>query len=175
MDFRAIKEFIKDSINYLIVIIVVVLIAIYIVSLQQVIGPSMKPTLKEGDILLLDKVTHKIFDIKRNDIIAFYYADTKFLIKRIIGLPGETIYCTNNIIYIDGNPLDDINNLNTVTDDFNLQTFGYDKIPNNMYFVLGDNRENSEDSREFGLIKKEEIIGKTIIRLWPLSGIKIIK
>jgi signal peptidase I len=102
MDFRGIKEFIKDTFGYIIVIIVVILIANYVVTLQQNVGPSMQPTLNNGDALILNKTAYKLGDVKRNDVIAFLYDGTKYLVKRVIGLPGERIDYKDNVLYIDG-------------------------------------------------------------------------
>ncbi len=175
MDFRDIKEFLIDTSKYLIVIAVVLLIVLYVVSLQQVVGPSMDPTLKDGDILVLSKFHYHIFDVKRNDVIAFSYDDSKFLIKRVIGLPGETISYKDNILYIDGVGYTEDLVPDTTTSDFDLTDFGYDVIPEDMYFVMGDNRTDSLDSRDFGLIKKEDIIGKTLLKIYPFDDLKVIK
>ncbi len=175
MDFRGIIEFIKDTAKYIILIIVVLFIAIYIISLQQIIGPSMSPNLKNGDVVLLNKAKYYFFDVKRNDVISFKYKDTKYLVKRVIGLPGETISYKNNILYIDGKAYSESISENTVTNDFDLKDLGYDRIPDDMYLVLGDNRVDSLDSRDFGLVKKEDIIGEAFLRIWPITGFKVIK
>ncbi len=176
MDWLDIKEFLKDSIKYIVIIVIVLFVAIYVVGLQQVIGPSMSPTLKNNDILILDKISYKFSDIKRGDIISLYYADTKYLIKRVVGLPGEYIEFKDNELYIDNKKYVETYLKNVVTSDFSLSDLGYDKIPDDMYLVLGDNREDSSDSRDpkVGLIKKTEIIGKVRFRIWPLNEIKII-
>lgn len=169
MDLRDIKEFIKDSLKYIIFIFVVLIIAIYVVGLQQVVGDSMNPTLLNQDVVIIDKLTYKFIPLKRGDIISFYYNDTKYLVKRIIGLPGESLEIKNNKIYINNEVIDDYVE-NIQMNDFKLEELGYDVIPKNMYFVMGDNRENSLDSRDsrVGLIPKEDIIGKSFIRLWPI-------
>ena len=177
MDFRDIKEFIKDTSKYIIVALFVLTIMIYVVSLQQVVGPSMSTTLNENNIIIIDKLSYRFSKPKRYDIISFEYAETKYLIKRIIGLPGEHIKYIDGVLYINDQPFEDKNNLNEVTDDFDLKKLGFDVIPDDMYLVLGDNRGNSLDSRstKVGLIRKKDIIGKAFMRIWPLNGIKIIK
>ena len=121
-----------------------------------------------------NKFNYRIFDVKRGDIISLDYEDTKYLIKRIIGLPGETVEIKNNELYIN-NTLYEEDYLpdDLVYPDFSLSDLGYSVIPDDMYLVLGDNREDSLDSREIGLIKKEEINGKIIFRLWPINKISI--
>ena len=165
MDFRDIKEFIKDAFSYLIVILIVILIVVYIVTLQQVVGSSMNPTYNESDILVLSKIHYNLFEINRNDVVSLKYDNSKYLIKRVIGLPGEHVYFKDNILYINNEPYE--NNFETA--DFDLNELGYDVIPDNMYLVLGDNRYDSLDSREIGLISKEDIIGKVLFRIWPLG------
>src|SRR5699024_6393772 len=117
--------------------------------------------LQNGDILVLNKIKYRFMDIKRGDIISLEYADTKYLIKRVIGLPGDSVSIKNNTLYINDkvyveNYLDE----GLEYDDFELSSLGYNTIPDNMYLVLGDNREDSLDSREIGLISKDEVIGK---------------
>lgn len=177
MDFREISEFVKDTFKYLVVIVLVLVIMIYVVSLQQVVGPSMSKTLNNKDIIIIDKLSYRFSEPKRFDIISFEYAETKYLIKRIIGLPGEHIKYVDGILYINDIKYEDKNLLNEITDDFDIKSLGFDVIPDDMYLVLGDNRTNSLDgrSKKVGLIRKEDIIGKSLIRIWPLNGIKVIK
>ena len=143
---------------------------IYVVSVTQVVGNSMNSTLENGDVLILNKFKYRFTDIKRGDIISLEYADTKYLIKRVIGLPGDKVSIRDNTLYINGelyveNYLDE----GLEYDDFDLSSLGYDTIPEDMYLVLGDNREDSLDSREIGLISKDEVIGKVSFRIWPLN------
>lgn len=179
MDFRGIKEFLKDSFGYVIVIVVVLFVVAYVVTLQQNVGPSMEPTLKSNDVFLLNKTAYKVGKVKRNDIIAFLYTDTKYLVKRVIGLPGEKIEYKDNVLYINDKPYKEkFLNSEVKTFDFstkNIKGCENGIIPENSYLVLGDNRGNSKDSREIGVISKKDIIGKTTFRIWPLSSIGIIK
>lgn len=170
MMWLSIREFIIDFVKLLIVIVIILLLMIYVVSITQVVGNSMNSTLNNGDVLVLNKIKYRFTDIKRGDIISLEYADTKYLIKRVIGIPGDTVSIKNNTLYINGelyveNYLDEDLNY----DDFELSSLGYDKIPEDMYLVLGDNREDSMDSREIGLISKEQVIGKVSFRIWPLN------
>lgn len=178
MDFRDIKEFLKDVSVYIIIIITVLLVVTYVITIQQNIGPSMSPNLKDGDAFLLNKLAYKISNVKRGDIIAFYYNDTKYLVKRVIGLPGEKIEFKNNILYINDEPYkEDFISKDVSTSDFKIDEIKGtvdSKIPKDMYLVLGDNRGNSMDSREIGVISKKDIIGKTSIRIWPLNRIGLV-
>lgn len=170
MDLRDIKEFIKDSLKYLIVIAIVFFIALFVVSFEQVVGPSMKGTLDAGDVTIVNKLVYKFRTIKRNEIVSINQKD-KIMVKRVIGLPGEHIEYKDNKLYVNGSLVLE-NNISVETKDFKLEDIGYETIPKDMYFVLGDNRTNSSDSREFGLVKKDEIIGKIVMRLYPFSKIK---
>ncbi len=170
MDWLSIREFIFDFVKLIVVIVVILFLMIYVVSITQVVGSSMSSTLQDGDVLILNKIKYRFTDIKRGDIISLEYADTKYLIKRVIGLPGDTVSIRDNTLYINGevyveNYLDE----GLVYDDFDLSSLGYDVIPEDMYLVLGDNRPDSLDSREIGLISKDEVIGKVSFRIWPLN------
>ena len=170
MDWLSIREFIIDFVKLIVVIIVILFLMIYVVSVTQVVGSSMSSTLESGDVLILNKFKYRFMDVERGDIISLEYADTKYLIKRVIGMPGDTVSIKDNTLYINGeiyieNYLDE----GLVYDDFKLSSLGFNRIPEDMYLVLGDNREDSLDSREIGLISKDEIIGKVSFRIWPLN------
>ena len=157
---------IKEIIPYLVIIIVVVLIRTFVITPIRVDGLSMYSTLNDGDILLLEKYD-KAF--KRFDIVVFTNGEDR-LIKRVIGLPGDKIEYKNNKLYINGKYQKEIfltNNQKTY--DFTLKDIGYKKIPKGYYFVLGDNRTNSTDSRILGLIKKDKIQGKAIFTILPVN------
>lgn len=173
MDWLEIKEFVKDTAKIILFIIIALLLIQYVFSVTKVVGDSMNPTLKNDDILFLNKLKYRLGKVERGDIISLKYADTKYLIKRVIGLPGETIEIKNSTLYINNQKTEESYIDDTlVYKDFYLKDLGYEKIPEDMYLVLGDNRLNSLDSREIGLIKKEDIIGKVAIRFWPLNKFK---
>ena len=175
MDFRDIKEFLKDGIKYIIAIFVMLFVIVYVVTFQQIVGSSMFSTLKNQDVVILSKMNYRFTNIKRFDVVSLTYADTKYLVKRVIGLPSETIEYRNNILYVNGVGIKEKFLKNTVTEDFSIQDLGYDKIPEDMYLVLGDNRKNSLDSREIGLVSKNDILGKVILKVWPISEFKVVK
>lgn len=166
------KKIIKELYPYVIIVIVVVLFRTFIATPVRVDGSSMKTTLNDGDILILNKLDKK-YD--RFDIVVIDIHNTK-LVKRIIGLPGESIEYKNNELYINGKLLEDVDA--SRTDDFTLEElYEIEKIPDNTYFVMGDNRNNSSDSRDhrIGLIKYSNIVGTTSVRLFPFNKIGIFK
>lgn len=158
----------KEIMSYLIIILVVVLIRTFIITPVRVDGLSMWPTLNNNDILLLKKYDKKI---DRFDIVVVNYYDSK-LVKRVIGLPGESVKIKNNILYVNDVATSDID-LSVITADFSISDLGYDVIPDNYYFVLGDNRNKSTDSRIIGLIKKDDIVGITNFRIFPFNKIGV--
>lgn len=174
MDWLSIRETLIDTVKLIIVIIVILFLMIYVVSVTQVVGSSMSPTLNDEEVLILNKIGYLFFDIERGDIVSLDYEDTKYLIKRIIGLPGDTVEIIDNVLYINGSVYEeDYLSDDLDYDDFSLSDLGYEVIPEDMYLVLGDNRENSLDSREIGLVSKDAINGKIALRIWPLNKISL--
>ncbi len=174
MDWLDIKEFLKDIAKYFVIIVIILFIITFIFGITSVVGSSMSPTLNDGEVLILNKFKYRFSDIKREDIISLRYADTKYLIKRVIGLPGEKVEIINNKLYINGiEYVEDYLSKELNYQDFKLSDLNYTEIPEDMYLVLGDNRENSLDSRKIGLIKKEDIVGKISFRFWPINKLKI--
>lgn len=173
------EKFIKELIPYVVIVIVVVLIRTFIVTPVIVSGDSMVPTLKDKELLLLNKLNYRINDIKRFDIVVIKL-DNKEIIKRVIGLPGEEVLYRSNTLYIDGHELvnDYVYNgkedkKNFDTDDFSLKTIcNCNRIPDDKYLVLGDNRSVSADSRIIGLIDKKDIEGSVKLSLWPIKILK---
>lgn len=173
MDWLSIKEFLKDSIKAIFFVGVILIAMLYVVSVTQVVGNSMSPTLKNNEMLLLNKLKYRLTKVKRGDIISLKYKDTKYLIKRVIGLPGDTIEIKDSVLYINKEVYkEEYISSDLKYKDFHLEDLGYSKIPENMYLVLGDNRVDSLDSREIGLVKKEDIIGKISARFWPINKFK---
>lgn len=162
------KKIIKELYPYVIIVIVVVIFRIFIATPVRVDGDSMNSTLNNGDILILNKLNH---NYKRFDVVVVDVNNTK-LVKRVIGLPGESIEYKENELYINGEKMDDIETSRTA--DFSLkELYDLDKLPDDYYFVMGDNRGNSLDSRDYrvGIINKSDIVGTTSIRLFPFNKI----
>lgn len=157
---------IKELIPYILIIVAVVLIRTFIITPVKVDGDSMKETLNDNDILLL----YKLGSIKRFDIVVLDEAyDNEKIIKRVIGMPGETVSIKNDKIYINGKVIDNSFAYGTTSDVDKIE-LGEDE-----YFILGDNRLISKDSRYFGPVTKGEIIGKVVFRLFPFNKIGTVK
>lgn len=171
----------REMLGFLIYVAVVVGITFCIITFvgqrTYVSGSSMENTLSHGDNLIVDKLSYRFRDPERFDIIVFpfRYAAKTYYIKRIIGLPGETVQIQDGDIYIDGEILNEsygrevMKNAGLAADPI---TLGEDE-----YFVLGDNRNDSTDSRDpsVGVIHRDEIIGRAWVRIWPLSEIGVLK
>lgn len=124
----------------------------------------MVPTLNENDILVLNKMNRKY---KRFDIVVVKYNGSR-LVKRVIGLPGETVEYKNSKLYVNGKYIKE-DFISVETNDFSLEELGESKIPKGSYFVVGDNRGNSMDSRMIGLIPEKKILGTTSFTLFPFN------
>lgn len=161
------KENYKEIRVYIIIILIVLLIKVFVVAPIRVNGESMMGTLYHKDIMILDKISYRFSPIKRFDIVVVKYKDD-YLIKRVIGLPGEHIEYKNNKLYVNGKAMKE-NFSHMRTNDFKIDSLGSSKIPKNQYLVLGDNRTNSLDSRMIGFIKSNQISGKTSFTILPFN------
>lgn len=155
-------KFLKSILPYIIIVVVVVLIRTFIITPVRVEGSSMKETLSNGDVLLL----YKLGKYNRYDVVVLNeLADDEIIIKRIIGMPNETVEIKDNKIYVNDEVIEDKYAYGE-TSDFDKIKLGADE-----YFLLGDNRLISKDSRYFGAVNKKDIMGKTIFRIYPFNKI----
>ena len=160
------KKKLIESIPYVAIILVVILIRTFLVTPIRVSGTSMYPTLNNGNIMILNKVAK----IDRFDIVVIKSSDSNpVLIKRVIGLPGETVEVKDGKIYINNKKINDKYGYGTTYD------FDKVKVGKNDYFVLGDNRTVSADSRIYGTFNKNRIKGTTKLRLYPFNKIGTVK
>ena len=157
-------KILREILPYFGVVLAVVLVRTFIVTPVRVTGASMQPTLYDGEFLLLEKLNNHI---DRFDVIVLNYRGEK-LVKRVIGLPGERVDFIDNKLYISNElveePLDNLN-----TNDFSIEELGITIIPDDYYFVMGDNRQNSTDSRYIGVISKKDIVGEVNIIIFPFT------
>ncbi len=172
-----VKEVLSMALYIAVVLCITFLVVRYVGQRTQVDGHSMENTLFDGDNLIVDKISYRFTDPKRFDIIVFpyHYKEDTYYIKRIIGLPGETVQIRDGEIYID---------VAILEEDYGKETMltsgrAADQIQlgEDEYFVLGDNRNHSEDSRfdDVGNIERSEIIGRAFIRIWPFERFGLLK
>lgn len=174
---KFIKEIFSTSLYLLMVLVLTYFIVQYVGQRTEVIGSSMENTLSDGDNLIVDKITYRFQEPKRYDIVVFPYQHEKntYYIKRIIGLPGETIRIDEEgTIYINNEILHESFGKEVIQDP-GLAAKEI-KLGNDEYFVMGDNRNNSTDSREpsVGNIDRDDILGRAWVRIWPLHKIKVV-
>lgn len=175
----------NEWIDLLKLIVIAVTIALvirtFLFSPIIVDGPSMQPTLENRDQMIVNKFIYRVQEPKRFDIIVFHASAKKDFIKRVIGLPGEHVAVEDGLLYINDKlveePFLDQDNNNFYQSPFRLEELpgSFSKIPDDHVLVLGDNRNNSTDSRSFGLIEMDEIVGKASIIYWPVNRIQTIK
>ncbi|MFI3209101.1 MAG: signal peptidase I [Eubacteriales bacterium] len=176
-EYKSLKSELLGWLIYILVVVVFTFVFITFVGQRTTVsGDSMYPTLHDGDSLIIDKISYRFSDPERYDIIVFPYdyEDEIYYIKRIIGLPGETIQIIDGEVYIDGELLGETYG-NEVIENPGVAEYAI-TLGEDEYFVLGDNRNNSKDSRSssVGIINGEDFVGKAFIRIWPFSSIGVI-
>ena len=168
---RRFHRLLRSTVNALIVVAAVAaLVATLILPVLQIAGTSMEPNLNDGDIVLLVKKK----DLQTGDLCAFYYSN-KILIKRVIATPGDYIWIeSDGTVYLNGEPLDEPYVSEKALGECDVE-FPY-QVPENNYFVMGDKRETSIDSRSsvIGCIAEDQIVGKIFCKFWPLSEFEFI-
>ncbi|MDI9498713.1 MAG: signal peptidase I [Bacillota bacterium] len=165
-----------DWVKYILIAVVLGLaITTFVLQRNEVVGNSMYPTLHDGDQLWVEKITHHFGGVRRGDIITFSTANLpgghreEDLVKRVIGLPGERLEIRDGAVYINGERLDEPYLREDITTEPRLVGFASLTLASDEYFVLGDNRPDSSDSRVFGPIRADDVIGETLIRVFPLE------
>ncbi len=177
------RELIEWGVSLGFAVLVAFLIHSFAFTPELVHGQSMMPTLQDQNKMFVNKLEYRFTDPDRFDIVVFHATPEDDYIKRVIGLPGETIEYRNDILYIDGKAVEepyldeykaDMYGAN-LTEDFTLESVtGYTTIPDDMYFVMGDNRQNSKDSRMIGLVNKDQIVGSANLVYSPLSDLHFV-
>ncbi len=177
-DFRELTEFLKDTFVYIAIFLALVFVFVFIIAVVPVAGNSMNPTLSDGNMAVSIRCAYLLSSPERNDIITFLDSENKRYVKRVIGLPGESIDYLNGYLYIDGKSYTETFIDGSKTNNFmfvdicNKKDCPDGKIPEDHYLVLGDNRAESQDSRDpkVGLISKKDIDGKLVFRIWPVKN-----
>ena len=177
---RIMRELLNTAIYLLCVLGAVWLVITFVGQRTEVEGASMENTLHNGDNLIVDKLRYRFHDTERFDIIVFpfQFQDNTYYIKRIIGLPGETVQIMDDgSIYINGEKLEENYGMEVIKPETIGRAAEPIELGDDEYFVMGDNRNNSSDSRTdmVGNIKRENIIGKAWLRIWPVSDFGILQ
>lgn len=177
-DLSSKKSFKQEALELLrftlIVLAIVIPIRVFVAQPFIVNGESMVPTLENGDYLIIDQISYKQRDPKRGEVIVFRFPTNqrRFLIKRVIGLPGETIAINGSkvtAIQSDGSVIQ-LEEGSYINNDFS--SYGTWELGADEYFVMGDNRQKSSDSRSWGILKEDLIVGKTFLRLFPINHLE---
>lgn len=177
---RIMRELLNTAIYLLCVLGAVWLVITFVGQRTEVEGDSMENTLHNGDNLIVDKLSYRFHDPERFDIIVFpfQFQDNTYYIKRIIGLPGETVQIMDDgSIYINGEKLEENYGMEVIKPETIGRAAEPIELGDDEYFVMGDNRNNSSDSRTdmVGNIKRENIIGKAWLRIWPVSDFGVLQ
>lgn len=162
-------------------LLIVIIVRQFLFSNYIVQGESMMPTIHEGNRLIVNKIEYEFSEPDRFDLIVFHANSDEDYIKRVIGLPGETVEYANDQLYINGEALDEpyLNEYKNMlfdaqlTEDFTLlDKTGKARVPEGNLFVMGDNRRHSYDSRHIGFISMDQVVGVVDVRYWPLESIQ---
>jgi signal peptidase I len=166
-------------------LVIALLIKTFLFQAFYIPSESMRPTLNVGDRVLVNKMSYRLHDVNRGDIVVFETPPNtedangriKDLVKRVIALPGETIETRDGVVYINGRQLeepylqDGVRTCAPNTDAAACANYGPRVIPSDQVFVMGDNRGASKDGRSFGPIEESSIVGRVFVRIWPLTDI----
>ena len=136
---------------------------------------SMLPTLEKQDRVLVNNLSYRLHDVHRGDVVVFERPPNEVgvirdLIKRVVGLPGETVEGRDGRVYVNGKPLRE----SYLAAPASTSTFGPERIPSGHLWVMGDNRANSSDSRVFGAISTSSVVGRAFVRVWPLNALGLL-
>lgn len=164
------RGFWRDLIETILMAVVLFLLLNAVTSRVRVYNVSMQPTLHEGNLVVVNKLAYKLGEAKRGDIIIFHYQGTQNddYIKRVIGLPGDTVEVGGGAVRVNGQVL---------TEPYIAELPRYSGtwiVPEGQLFVLGDNRNHSSDSHDWGFVEQEWVIGKAVVVYWPLNRIRVL-
>jgi signal peptidase I len=154
-------------------LVIALLIKTFLFQAFYIPSESMVPTLEENDRVLVNKLSYRLHDVHRGDIVVFEAPEGQAqdgvndLVKRVVGLPGDTVEGRDGRVFVNGEPLEE----DYLPDGTETSTFGPQEVPAGSYFVMGDNRQASRDSRFFGAIPEDDIVGRVFVRIWPPTRI----
>ncbi|MCD6472341.1 signal peptidase I [Candidatus Aerophobetes bacterium] len=173
-------SWVKEAVETIVIAFVLAfLIKTFIVGSFYIPSGSMKPTLQIGDRIMAYKIFYRLENVKRGDIVIFKYPlnPRKDFVKRAIGLPGDEVLIKNKKVYVNGKILDEPYAVHSDTwnSGFPRDEYGPIKVPPNSLFVMGDNRDSSDDSRYWGFVPKDNLIGRAFLIYWPPWHIRIVK
>lgn len=164
-------------------LVVVMVIRIFFFTNYAVSGESMMPILHDQDKVIVSKIAYTLGEIDRLDVLVFHNDENEDYVKRVIGIPGDIITYENDQLYVNKEPVDEpflnthpayVNPDENLTEDFTLESLtGNMRVPEDSYFVLGDNRRQSLDSRYFKFVKTDQVVGQVVLRYWPLPNLTI--
>lgn len=166
---RLFRLFVQESLQVILPALVLALtVHLFLAQATIVYGQSMEPNLSERQRLIIDKFSYRFQPPARNDIAVLDIPGMdEMLVKRVVGLPGETIEIRNGVVYVNG-----IASPEPFPHELGYQSMAPMTLGPLSYFVMGDNRDNSNDSRSFGPVKREYILGRVWLRYWPLNALK---
>ena len=153
--------------DILVAAIAAVLIVVFVVQPVKVEGTSMAPRLADQERIFVSKLSYRFSNIERGDIVVFWYPrnPAKSFIKRVIGIPGETVEIKGGVVFVDGRRLEEP----YLRPEYLDHDYHTTKVPEDQFFVLGDRRNSSNDSRNWGCVPRRNIFGKAVFRYWPVS------
>lgn len=158
--------------SVVVAVLLAAVIRLFILAPFYIPSGSMEPTLQIGDRIIVSKLAYRFGEPRRGDIVVFKYPldPSRDFVKRLIGLPGETVALRNNHLYINGRLVTE----DYLPQDIHFADFGPVQVPPGYYLMLGDNRNNSDDSRVWGPLPRQNIVGKAILVYWPLERIGLL-
>jgi signal peptidase I len=171
------KSFFRDTLEIVFLALALYLVIQYAVQTVHVLGESMYATLRDNDLLVASKISYKLHPPQRGDIIVFRPPndETRDFIKRVIAVPGDDLRIDRGVVYINGEVLHEPYLPEKWTYNNTWPADGHDVVvPADHYFVMGDNRNHSSDSRAFGFIDINSILGKAEVRIWPLDEVGLL-
>ncbi len=164
-------QFLKELVETLVLALIIFLLIRTVVQNYRIEGHSMEPNFHDGEYLLVNKLAYKLGEYSRGDVVVFHYPNdpSRDFIKRIIGLPGDTVEIHNGTIFVNGQPLEE---------PYTVVPINYERAPilvdADQLYVLGDNRPYSSDSHQWGLLPTDLVIGKAWIGIWPPSVMGVV-